>query len=46
MGIVSANPQGYISIPEQVTCKANGDETCRPVECIEIWQIIANSERL
>ncbi len=40
LGTVKAGADGIISVPEQVTCLAGGNETCRPVECIEILALI------
>lgn len=45
IGLVKADGDGYIFIPEQVTCIANGNETCSPVECIDILRLIVSTEQ-
>lgn len=45
LGVIKAGADGIISVPEQVTCIAGGNETCRPVECIDILSLIINTEK-
>lgn len=45
LGLVQADANGMISFPEQVTCKAGGDETCRPIECIDLLMVILGGEK-
>jgi hypothetical protein len=33
---LKANADGYVSIPEQVTCQAGGNQTCQSIECIDL----------
>ena len=40
LGEFKADGSGYISFPEQVTCCSGGNKTCRPVECIDVMNVI------
>lgn len=40
VGILKAGADGYIKFDGQVICSANGTESCRPVECADIYKII------
>lgn len=40
IGILKAGADGYIKFDGQVICGANGTESCRPIECADIYQII------
>lgn len=40
IGVLKAGADGYIKFDGQVICSANGTESCRPVECADIYEII------
>lgn len=40
IGVLKAGADGYIKFDGQVICSANGTESCRPVECADIYKII------
>lgn len=40
IGILKAGADGYIKFDGQVICGANGSESCRPIECADIYEII------
>lgn len=33
---LKTNADGRVSIPEQVTCQAGGNQTCKPIECADL----------
>lgn len=38
--IIEAGADGYVCIDGRVVCRANGDATCSPVECNELYETI------
>lgn len=40
LGFFKADGDGFIHVSGQVTCEAGGDMTCKPVECIEIYELV------
>lgn len=40
VGILKADATGYVSFDGQVSCQSGGNSTCRPVECIDLYEII------
>lgn len=38
VGIIKVN--GSFSIPGVVVCTSGGNETCKPVECIDLYEVI------
>ncbi len=38
--IIEAGADGYVSIDGRVVCKANGDATCSPVECKDLYEVV------
>lgn len=46
VGVINADAKGMMSIPERVICSANGDQTCSPVECIDVLrEVMRNAEK-
>lgn len=44
LGLLKADANGIISVPEQVTCVANGNETCSPIECADLLKLMIRDE--
>jgi hypothetical protein len=40
IGVLTAGPDGNLSIPGKVICMAGGNMTCKPVECIDIYAVL------
>lgn len=40
--ILEADATGKISFTGKVVCKADGDLSCKPVECIDLYEVILN----
>lgn len=44
-GILEANGEGKVVVDAEVVCYRDGDATCKPFECYELYALIANSEK-
>ncbi len=40
VGIITAKADGEISIAGRIVCESKGNETCRPVECSDLYGVI------
>lgn len=40
VGIITAKADGEISIAGRIVCESKGNETCRPVECSDLYSVI------
>ena len=40
IGIITAKADGKIAIDGKVVCQSKGNETCRPVECSDLYSVI------
>ena len=40
--ILEADATGKISFTGKVVCRAKGDLSCKPVECIDLYEVILN----
>ena len=43
VGVIDAKAGGKISVGVKVVCSSGGNETCRPVECIDLYSILSGS---
>lgn len=41
-GVISAGADGMVVFPGKVVCSSGGSYTCRPVECVDIYEVIFN----
>lgn len=46
LGIFTADGNGLVKISGQLACSSGGNFTCRPIECYDIYQMIADSEKI
>ena len=44
-GILYANAEGFVRVDAEVVCSSDGNSTCKPFECFELYQLIINAER-
>lgn len=43
IGITNPKADGTISFDGQVTCAADGKEACTPIECFELYRLVAGN---
>ncbi len=43
VGVIDAKGGGKVSVGVKVVCSSGGNETCRPVECIDLYRILSSS---
>ncbi|MBO8452323.1 MAG: hypothetical protein IAC06_05510 [Bacteroidetes bacterium] len=39
-GNITVGSRGTVTFDGKVICKSGGDETCRPIECIDLYEIL------
>lgn len=44
VGIVKADASGEISFDGKVICPGGGNNACRPVECIDLYEVILKKQ--
>lgn len=44
LGIFKADGNGEISFSGKVICSAGGSQTCKPVECVDLYRVIFHGE--
>lgn len=44
-GILHANAEGYVRVDAEVVCYSDGNATCKPFECYELYSLIIDRER-
>ena len=40
VGIIKADANGWVNFDGKVVCHSGGNATCRPIECVDLYQVI------